>query len=293
MTKRLSIRQLLVFVLSGALGTAMGTGCDHGIEPPLPTWLDTSDGNHSIHPTDSSEASDHGIDPEPSDSSANTATASDTGRAEPEDTSTPNPTDSDSAKGDTDEATASDEGSASVDSETEQAQDSCLVISEYLEGSAKNKGVELLNCGVESLSLQGFTLCTVFNQETQCGKTLDLSEVELEGGVLGPWEVLTVCYSGIDPSFAALCDHTHALAYFNGDDRLVLKHAGSVMDVFGEIALPPKGSPWKDATYRRCDLTPFDGSLPFEVTDLYSVHGIDDFSDFGLPPVATLSCMTP
>jgi hypothetical protein len=301
-------RSLALLSCLGLLATQccfLIAGCDHGIEPPVSDWLDTGRDDVSIDPPEPAEQTDPEKDTQATNETTNPEEqpwASDTDSNEvdsgPEDSDAKEPMDSEDRDVetadplDTQDSPDSAEADTLLDSENPQNPRICLLISEYIEGSSKNKAVEVLNCGDEALSLEGISLCTVFNGESECGKTLELADAMPQGERLEPWSVLTICYSGIEPAFAGLCDHTHALAYFNGDDRLVLQHENDVLDAFGQPGLPPEGTPWKDATYRRCNLSAYKGAGSFEVKKFYSEHNIDDFSDFGLPPHQTANCPT-
>ena len=65
---------------------------------------------------------------------------------------------------------------------------------------------------------------------------------------------------------------------------MALMRGDVVVDAFGELELRPASPIWVDATYRRCDLTPYPGVGPFVAEELYDILPLDDFDDFGLPP---------
>lgn len=173
----------------------------------------------------------------------------------------------------------------------------CLIISEYIEGSgSNNKAFEIFNCSPGPLDLSGFAVCLITNAATSCSQTLDLPAMQLATG-----DVLTVCRSnsGADPdpvaAISANCDIVSGtVANFNGNDRLVvfedtngntaLDATDTVTDAFGEIANPPASEIWKDATYRRCDFTQYDGVMPFDVAVRFTAHPNNDASDYGTPP---------
>jgi large repetitive protein len=163
----------------------------------------------------------------------------------------------------------------------------CLIISEYIEGSSHNKGLELYNCGSTDLEQSDFGVCQVNNDWTTCRYT-----TTLPAGTLAPGEVHTLCHPSADFS----CETTHGqVSGHNGDDRFIIfedvDDSGEfedatdlITDAFGESAVQPNPAPWADVTYRRCDFTRYDGKSSFDVNDYYTEHATDDASDFGAPP---------
>ncbi len=174
---------------------------------------------------------------------------------------------------------------------------SCLIFSEYIEGSSNNKAIELFNCGTSTLDLATFGVCLFSNDSNgvTCSNTLILS------GGLPPGEVVTVCSSAIsagvltDPS---QCDFRNATANFNGDDRLLIFEKTSagigytngvdqILDAFGHPSTRPAANTWADVGFRRCDFTPFIPPGAFDVNTLYTrIAEVDSFDDLGVAPVA-------
>jgi hypothetical protein len=170
-----------------------------------------------------------------------------------------------------------DEGTEGPDSATDVGPvPGCVVLSEYVEGSARNKGVELFNCGADPVDLGAYALCLVSNDNTECGTTLPLD------GVLPPGEVLTICHTSADT--IPRCDLQSGVVNFSGDDRLVLLAKDAIADAFGDVDTRPEGSPWADVTLRRCNLTPYTGDSPFVAADYFTAYEKDDFTDFGVAP---------
>jgi hypothetical protein len=195
------------------------------------------------------------------------------------DTDTDSDTDTD---GDGD-ADADRDSTADRETDSASAQDSsCLIISEYVEGSSWNKGIEIFNCADGDLSLEGYSLCVFTNADTECSSDVALT------GTLASNDVLTVCHGSAD--LLTPCDLRSGVANFSGDDRLALLHNGEVVDAFGELAVRPETSLWADTTFRRCDTTPYLGDGSFTVGDYYTASAANDFQDFGIPPSIS-SCM--
>jgi hypothetical protein len=160
----------------------------------------------------------------------------------------------------------------------------CLIISEYVEGSGYNKGIELFNCGDTALDLTAYSVCLISNDNTDCGATLDFAEIAEAQAVepLDPGEVATICYS--KANLIEACDYFSGVSYFNGDDRLKLMRKGSAVDAFGLTETRPEGTPWADITLRRYNFAPYFGDTDFDIDEYYATYGVDDFSDFGFPP---------
>lgn len=177
----------------------------------------------------------------------------------------------------------------------------CFIISEYIEGTSNNKALELFNCSsTETLDLSRYGVCLMSSSGASCNTTVKLS------GTLSPGAVFGICNSQISSQIksmlpAGACDIDSGVTSFNGDDRVILfedtndngaYNAGqdNLMDTFGEPGFQP-GSIWANVTYRRCDLSPFDGTQNmFNVDQLYTVAAVDDFSNLGTPPTA--GCVT-
>ncbi|MEZ4462529.1 MAG: amidohydrolase family protein [bacterium] len=176
----------------------------------------------------------------------------------------------------------------------------CVIISEVIEGSgSNNKAFEIFNCSGADVDLADFGICLISNAGTTCSAASALS------GTLVAGDVATYCKSKAAsttdplPGIANNCDTTlPTIANFNGDDRLLLfrdingngtYQAGTdaVVDAFGQTAVRPASEIWKDATYSRCNFTPYDGTTPFLVTDYYSALPNGDTSNFGSAPSET------
>ncbi len=194
------------------------------------------------------------------------------------------------------ELEVSDEASVDTDTVVVTAETSvstsCLLISEYLEGSGNNKAIEVYNCDDSTLDLTNFGVCIVSNTNTTCTNY----DIPLSGELAAD-EVLTLCNPGLDTAVfdPADCDVVDSSVNFNGNDRIVIyddmdasddfSASDLPVDVFGEIANGPSSAAWADTTLRRCDFTRLDGASGFDFTQYFAEFAADDFSDFGEPPV--------
>nr|MDA3894322.1 lamin tail domain-containing protein [Salinivirgaceae bacterium] len=140
------------------------------------------------------------------------------------------------------------------------AQDcSDLFISEYVEGSSQNKGIEIYNPTSEPISLEGYILVRFSNGSPSISDELDLSYVD-SVSVVQPYDVIFAVngqtvendYGVVDPALYALADiagvggHGTDPNYFNGDDAVALiKGDMQLVDLVGKIGENP-GEGWCD-----------------------------------------------
>ena len=132
-----------------------------------------------------------------------------------------------------------------------QAQTSDLLISEYVEGSSNNKAVEIANGTGTSVDLAAgqYRLELYANGATTATATLTLT------GTLAAGEVLVLCNTSADAVLSPLCDvKTSSVVNFNGDDALVLRKAGGVIDSLGQVGFDP-GTAWGSGTATTLDHT--------------------------------------
>ncbi len=194
-------------------------------------------------------------------------------------------------------------GGASQTREFEIFDDSCLIISMYIEGSStNNKAVQLYNCSDRTLQLSDYYVCLYANDATSCSNT-----VRLEPETLSPGGIFNLCRTTAEsgtnpyPEISNNCSQiASSVMNFNGDDRLLIFRdrdgSGSftsgdqIMDAFGELTVRPASLIWGNRTYRRCDFTPFDGQTSFDVLDYYREYPQDTVDGFGMPPQTDLSC---
>ena len=144
-----------------------------------------------------------------------------------------------------------------------------LFISEYIEGTSNNKALEIFNGtgAAVDLGAGGYNIQMFFNGSSTPGLTIALS------GTVAPGDVFVLAQSSADPLILAQADQTNGAGWFNGDDAVVLRRGGVIVDAIGQIGFDP-GSEWgsglistQDNTIRRlstvCAGDP-DGSDPFD-----------------------------
>lgn len=102
-----------------------------------------------------------------------------------------------------------------------------LFISQYIEGSSFNKYIEIYNPTTETVNLSEYALEIYFNGSTSSGGTLTLS------GTLNSGAVIVI---GHPSGTLYTPDLTNGTAInYNGNDVLVLKHNGVIIDSIGQI----------------------------------------------------------
>ncbi|MFD2922503.1 chitobiase/beta-hexosaminidase C-terminal domain-containing protein [Halobacillus naozhouensis] len=105
-----------------------------------------------------------------------------------------------------------------------------LFISEYIEGSSYNKAVEIYNGTGSSIDLSAYTIEMYANGSLEPTGTFELS------GTLSSGEVFVAANSRADEEILASADATNNSAInFNGNDPVVLKKDGVVVDSIGQI----------------------------------------------------------
>lgn len=126
-----------------------------------------------------------------------------------------------------------------------------LFFSEYIEGSSFNKAVEIYNGKGAAVDLSTYTVELYSNGAASPSQSVALS------GTLADGDVFVIAHAAADAAILAVADATSsAVINFNGDDAVVLRNNGVVVDAFGQIGVDP-GSQWsgggQDDTLRRAE----------------------------------------
>jgi hypothetical protein len=145
-----------------------------------------------------------------------------------------------------------------------------LLLARYTESSAF-KAVAIWNAGTSAVDLSRYGLCLVSNANTYCNAKALLS------GSLAPNGVRTVCFG--PATNVAICDVNSNTVNVNGDDRVglfldangdgAIELTDTPVDAFGELRVPPAGTPWADKTFARWRCTSRSGAEPFDVTSWF------------------------
>lgn len=136
-----------------------------------------------------------------------------------------------------------------------------LFISEYVEGSGNNKALEIFNPTAQPINLSGYSVARYSNGEDFIAAGAETNLV----GVIEPNSAFVLVNGqtttqGTSPAcspelqlLADQLDNAHpAPTYMNGDDAVVLKKNGVIIDHFGRIGQRPTTA-WSDEF-------PYDGS---------------------------------
>ena len=124
-------------------------------------------------------------------------------------------------------------------SRSSRAAASSLFISEYVEGSSNNKAIEIYNGTGQAVDLTagGYALEYYFN-----GNTSPLTTINLTGSI-ADGDVYIVVDNDANGTLLGLADLISNSSFFNGDDAIVLRNSGGIIDVIGQIGFDP-GSQW-------------------------------------------------
>ncbi len=165
-----------------------------------------------------------------------------------------------------------------------EAQTTELFISEYIEGGSLNKAIEIYNGtgGAVDLTAGLYSLELYSNGSATASQTVALT------GTVADGDVYVVAHAS---AAAAVLDETDlissAVANFNGDDAVVLRKNGAVVDAFGQIGVDP-GSEWpgggaNDTLRRNDDICAgdTDASDAFDASAEWTTFAQDTFDGLG------------
>ena len=157
-----------------------------------------------------------------------------------------------------------------------------LYFSEYVEGSANNKALEVFNASGATADLVGCELRFYFNGAVVPGATIALV------GDLAADDVQVVCDDDI--ADATACDVLAAGSFYSGDDAVELRCGGVALDVLGQIGVDP-GAEWlvggvgtaNETLRRSCTVSTGDanGGDAFDPSLEWTTTAQDDLADLG------------
>ena len=161
-----------------------------------------------------------------------------------------------------------------------------LFFSEYIEGTSNNKALEIYNgTGAPvDLGANGYAVQMCFNGSASCSLNIPLL------GTVAPGDVFVLAQSAASPVILAQADQTNGSGWFNGDDVVVLRKGGALIDVIGQLGVDP-GTEWgsgltstADNTLRRKATVEAGDSNPTDVFDPaveWDGFATDDFTGLG------------
>ncbi len=112
-----------------------------------------------------------------------------------------------------------------------------LIISQYFEGTAFNKAIELYNTSNFPVDLDEYELFLYANGG------VDITNAFAPLGILPGGETFLIVHPQADPALIALADTTSNVVNFNGDDTVILQENLVTIDVFGQLGEDP-GTFW-------------------------------------------------
>jgi hypothetical protein len=163
-----------------------------------------------------------------------------------------------------------------------------LLISEYVEGTSNNKALEFYNGTANPINLTAgnYTVEMYFNGSTSAGVIISLA------GTINDDDVFVLANSSSVATILAVADQITGDSWFNGNDAVVLKKNGIILDAIGQVGINP-GNEWgsglistADNTLRRKsgaisgDTNPNDA---FDPSISWNGFATDTFSGLGTP----------
>ncbi|PAE32955.1 5'-nucleotidase C-terminal domain-containing protein [Bacillus sp. 7884-1] len=127
---------------------------------------------------------------------------------------------------------------ANITAKAETSVATDLIISEYIEGSSFNKAIELYNGTGAEIDLSGYTLEHYNNSGSAITGTTTTDKVLPLDGKLAAGDTYVISRSDANPVIAAVSDKiddSKQIINFNGNDQIVLKKNGSVVDSIGQV----------------------------------------------------------
>jgi hypothetical protein len=114
-----------------------------------------------------------------------------------------------------------------------------LFFSEYIEGSSNNKALEIYNGTGSSVNLAtgAYDVQMFFNGNPTAGLTIALT------GTVADGDVYVLAQSSANATILAQADQTNGSGWFNGDDAVVLRKGGVIVDSIGQAGIDP-GTEW-------------------------------------------------
>ena len=159
-----------------------------------------------------------------------------------------------------------------------------LFFSEYIEGSSFNKAIEIYNGtgGAVDLAAGVYTLELHSNGNPNVSQSVALS------GTIADGDVYVLAHGSAGTTILAQADVTvSSVINFNGDDGVVLRKGGVVVDAFGQLGVDP-GSQWpgggqNDTLRRKASVCAGDTNFndAFDASVEWDIFAQDTFDGLG------------
>jgi predicted extracellular nuclease len=126
-----------------------------------------------------------------------------------------------------------------------------LFFSEYIEGTANNKALEIYNGtgAAVDLAAGSYNIQMFFNGSAVFGLQINLGP-----GTVAAGDVFVVAQAAASPVILAQADQTNTMGWYNGDDAVVLRKGTTIIDVIGQIGVDP-GTEWGSGVTSTADNT--------------------------------------
>ena len=123
-----------------------------------------------------------------------------------------------------------------------------LFFSEYIEGDGGccNKCLEIFNPTSTSVDLSTYLIEFYNNGKTTTGNASFSIGERVAFSMLAPAQSVVLCQSNADISLQSVSDGTFGFGNYNGDDAIVLRHNGAIIDIIGAIGCDP-GTAWNQS----------------------------------------------
>lgn len=170
-----------------------------------------------------------------------------------------------------------------------------LFISEYIEGSASNRVIEIYNPTASTVTLTGNYDVSMYVNGSSSPTSIGLT------GTIAAYSTHVLCHTSANASILAIAQQTSGSLTFNGDDAIALRKTTVVIDVIGQIGFDP-GTQWVSGGVSTVDQTlvrnstvqvgDSNGSDAFNPSTEWTSYTIDSFSNIG-SHVSTCAPPTP
>lgn len=171
-----------------------------------------------------------------------------------------------------------------------------LFFSEYIEGSSSNKALEIYNPTGSTVDLSNYRVELYTNGSTSIQNSLDLT------GTLAAGATYVIANAGAVAAITGVADITSNVTFYNGDDAVVLRENGTVIDVIGQVGFRPSGewgtglvSTANNTIRRKCGITTGDTDETdvFDPSTEWDGFANDTFDGLGshcpVAPTATIT----
>lgn len=160
-----------------------------------------------------------------------------------------------------------------------------VYFSEYIEGSSNNKALEIYNPASQAVDFTGYRVEMYFNGSATSSLGINLVGSVAAGGVF------VLAQANAVAAITAKANQTNSASWFNGNDAVVLKKNGQIIDVIGQVGANP-GTEWgvglmstADNTLRRKTSVTQGDTLAtdaFNPADEWEGFALDSFDDLGI-----------